>query len=88
MIKWQRGEPVWEVGRAKWKQIADTIRERIVSGVYRPEFPLPSMTHLEQEFGVTRNTLRKSMRLLSDEGLIYVELGVGTFVKRPEDEVE
>lgn len=80
MIKWERGAPVWAEGRAKWKQLADEVRHRIKTGVYRPGGPLPSITSFEQEFGVTRNTMRKALRLLGEEGLIRPEPGVGTFV--------
>ncbi len=80
MVKWKDGEPVWAPGRARWKQIADELRSRILAERYRPGSQLPSITTFEQEFWVTRNTMRKSLRFLADEGLIRAEPGVGTFV--------
>lgn len=80
MIKWERGEPVYEDDRAVWKQVADELRHRIDTGVYRPRQAVPSLTTLQQEFGVARNTIRKVIAHLSDEGLVRTEMGVGTFV--------
>lgn len=80
MIKWLRGEPVYDGDRAVWKQIADELRHRISSGVYPPRTALPSLIDLTQEFGVARNTIRKVIAHLADEGLVRTEMGVGTFV--------
>lgn len=80
MIKWERGEPVWEGDRAVWKQIADELRHRIETGVYQPRHAIPSLTALTQEFGAARNTIRKVIKHLADEGLVRTEMGVGTFV--------
>jgi DNA-binding GntR family transcriptional regulator len=87
MIMWERGEPVWESDRAVWKQVADELRGRIESGVYRPRQAIPSLTALTQEFGVARNTIRKVVVHLTEEGLLRTEIGVGTFVT-PRDRPE
>jgi DNA-binding GntR family transcriptional regulator len=87
MITWERGEPVWESDRAVWKQVADELRGRIESGVYRPRQAIPSLTALTQEFGVARNTIRKVVAHLTEEGLLRTEIGVGTFVT-PRDRPE
>lgn len=80
MIKWERGEPVWDGDRAVWKQVAEELRNRINAGVYQPRQAIPSLTALVQEFGVARNTIRKVIAHLADEGLVRTEMGVGTFV--------
>ncbi|MFB4285725.1 GntR family transcriptional regulator [Nonomuraea sp. MTCD27] len=85
MIKWERGEPVWESDRAVWKQIADELRGRIEAGTYPPRKAIPSLTALVQEFGVARNTIRKVISRLSEEGLLRTEMGVGTFVVPRDD---
>ena len=85
MIKWERGEVVWESDRAVWKQIYDELRGRIENGTYQPRHSIPSLTQLEEEFGVARNTARKVIKRLVDDGLVRTEMGVGTFVApRPE----
>ncbi|MGI5493897.1 GntR family transcriptional regulator [Microtetraspora malaysiensis] len=73
----------WEPDRAKWRQIADVLRERIASGEYGPKYLISEVT-LVQEFGVARDTVRKTMSALRDEGLIYTVTGMGSFVTPPE----
>lgn len=80
MIEWEDGAPVWRRDRAVWKQLTDELRERIQRGQYQPGYPIPSLNQLEQEFHVAKNTLRKVIAQLKDEGLIRAEWGVGTFV--------
>ena len=73
----------WEPDRAKWRQIADVIRGRIASGEYGPKFLISEVT-LVQEFGVARDTVRKTMTALREEGLIYTVVGMGSFVTPPD----
>jgi DNA-binding GntR family transcriptional regulator len=42
--------------------------------------PLPSEPHLMQELGVARETARKAVRVLRDEGLVQIVQGRGAFV--------
>lgn len=78
MIEWDPDETVW-------RQLYNILRARIETGVYQPRMPLPSITHLEQEFGVARVTVRKVLDKLKDEGLLRAIPGKGTFVApRPE----
>ena len=65
-----------------YQQIADRLRERIQSGELVPDRPIPSETQLMQEFGVARLTARKAVRVLVDEGMVYVVRGRGSYVAR------
>lgn len=65
--------------RPKWQQIAEEIRRRIASGEY-PVHGLISEVRLEQEFGVSRITVRKATAALREEGLIVTTRGMGSFV--------
>ncbi len=47
-----------------------------------PDRPIPSETQLVQEFGVARLTARKAVRVLIDEGMVYVVGGRGSYVAR------
>jgi GntR family transcriptional regulator len=85
VITWRQGEPVWEEDRARWKQIAEELRGRIENGQYRPRNAIPSIVQLEQEFGVSRDTVRRVIRHLIEQNMVRVETGVGTFV-RPKSE--
>jgi DNA-binding GntR family transcriptional regulator len=70
----------WEPDETVWRQLYAILRERIESGVYQPRSPLPSITNLEQEFGVARVTVRKVLDKLKDDGLLRAIPGKGTFV--------
>ena len=62
-------------------QIAAILRERITSGQIAPGRPLPSEPQLVQEFGVSRLTARKAVRVLAGEGLAEVVQGRGAYVR-------
>lgn len=78
---------VWEPDpeRPVWVQVMEVIRSRIEDGTYPPRTPIPSLDQIRQEFGVARNTARKVIRHLADEGLVRPVPSMGTFV-RPEEE--
>ena len=66
-----------------WQQLAAVLREMIESGKVEPGKPLPSESHLQQEYGVSRGTIRRALSVLQDEGLVVTIGGRGTFVKPP-----
>jgi DNA-binding GntR family transcriptional regulator len=47
--------------------------------------PIPSESYLTAEFGVSRDTARKAVAILREEGYVRTVPGMGTFV-RPRDE--
>jgi DNA-binding GntR family transcriptional regulator len=61
-------------------QIADKIRQQIASGDLSAGSALPSEKVLAAEFQVTRQTVRRAVRLLKEEGVVYSSQGRGTFV--------
>lgn len=63
------------------RQIANELRQRITSGDLPAGARLPSITTLMQEHGVARNTARRALAILVDEGLIEIVHGWGSFVK-------
>ncbi|WP_346074044.1 winged helix-turn-helix domain-containing protein [Streptomyces thermogriseus] len=52
------------------QEIADTLRERIHTGVLRPGDRLPTQAELAEEFGVERGTVRQALRVLQEDGLL------------------
>lgn len=73
----------------RWRQVRDIIKQRIISGRYRPGSRVPSERDLQQEFGIAGTTAHKVLRALREEGLIYTEKGMGSFVgPRTEDKSE
>lgn len=67
------------------EQIAADVRQRIEAGEWAPRKRLPSVTHLEQQYGVARNTILEALGLLRDLGLIYTVKNRGSFVKAGAD---
>jgi GntR family transcriptional regulator len=63
-----------------YAQLGDTIRERIKSGVYAANSAIPSQAEFAEEFGVSHITIRRALRELTFEGLIYSRQGLGVFV--------
>ena len=64
-----------------YKDIAATLRERIVAGEYAPGTKIPSLNDLVSEFAVSTITIRRALRELNYEGLLYGRQGLGVFVK-------
>lgn len=56
------------------------LRKRITDGTYPPRTRVPSVLALQQEFGIATATGQKVHRALREEGLIYTEPGLGSFV--------
>lgn len=68
-----------------YRQIAAKLRERIEDGTIPAGRRIPSMVELEAEFDVARDTLRKAVQVLKDEGLVETVTGMGIYViERPE----
>jgi DNA-binding GntR family transcriptional regulator len=64
-----------------YRQIGLILRERI-GPVWRPGDELPSEGQLATEFGVNRNTLRRAIGVLVDEGIVERRRGVKLRVAR------
>ncbi|WP_426413349.1 FadR/GntR family transcriptional regulator [Bradyrhizobium ganzhouense] len=65
--------------------IYQSLRSSIVEGRLRTGTRLPTERALASRFGAGRNTVRKTMNQLVDEGLIVRHVGRGTFVARSQD---
>jgi GntR family transcriptional regulator len=70
--------------RSNWPlylQIADDLREQILSETLRPGQRLPSEHSLMEAYGAARQTVRKAIAELKSEGLLDSEQGRGVFVR-------
>lgn len=65
------------------RSVREAVRERIASGAYADGGRLPAERDLAVELGVSRSTIRKALRVLEAEGLIWRHVGMGTFVGKP-----
>ncbi|MBB3155599.1 DNA-binding GntR family transcriptional regulator [Paenibacillus endophyticus] len=63
-------------------QIKNIIKDRIMHGVYPLGSFVPAEPLLEQEFQVSKMTVRNAIRELSTEGYVERKSGVGTIVLR------
>jgi DNA-binding FadR family transcriptional regulator len=59
------------------------IEDNIADGSWTAGYRLPPERDLEKQFGVSRNTLRKSLKQLQDQGRIVRHVGRGSFVATP-----
>jgi DNA-binding FadR family transcriptional regulator len=68
--------------------VAQTLRNRILSGELLDRSELPKQDELFAEFGVSMPSIREALRILETEGLITVRRGArgGAIVHRPEPE--
>ena len=63
--------------------IKEQLEQMIETGNYKPGDRLPSEPEMAKKFGVSRETFRSAIKLLEQEGKLFVKHGVGTFVVRP-----
>ncbi|MFV2110350.1 GntR family transcriptional regulator [Micromonospora sp. LOL_015] len=70
--------------RAVFRQLADLLRNRILSGELQPGASLPSELRMAQEYGLSRTSVRQAVSILRSEGLVSVQRPRGTFVREAE----
>lgn len=78
--------PDYSVDRPVYVQIADDLRARIRAGEFPPGEKLPSGRDLSDHYHVAYETVRQSLEVLRDAGIVVMQSTRGTFVLRvPED---
>lgn len=65
-------------------QMGDKLRELILSGEHKYGEMFPSERELETTYGLDRKTIRKSLNILVDEGLLIHVKGKGNYVNSPD----
>jgi GntR family transcriptional regulator len=63
-------------------QLAAILRGQIERGEIPAGRALPSETTLMQEHGLARETVRKAVRVLRDEGMVQIVQGRGAYVTK------
>lgn len=66
-----------------YQQIKDRIRAQISSGAWPPGRRIPSENQIVAELGVSRMTVNRALRELTEEGSLDRVAGVGRFVAAP-----
>ena len=67
-----------------YQSIAQTIRERILSGQYVPGERIPSIRQFADDFGCNKLTVHRAFDILKQEKLIENRVGSGSYVRFPE----
>lgn len=67
-----------------YQHIAADLAQRIMAGELRPRRPIPGETALLQQHNVARETVRRAMALLREQGYIYTVPQRGSYVS-PEE---
>ncbi|PHV06621.1 GntR family transcriptional regulator [Janthinobacterium sp. BJB412] len=60
-------------------QLADTLKQLMESGKIGAREAMPAERELAASYQVSRDTVRKAIRLLEEQGLLYSDQGRGTF---------
>ncbi|MBS9922949.1 GntR family transcriptional regulator [Vibrio alginolyticus] len=66
--------------KPKYIDIAERLEKKIKDGELQPKSMLPKERDLQEEFSVSRVTIRKSLQILVDNNLISRTRGSGTYV--------
>jgi GntR family transcriptional regulator len=67
-------------GPLRYRWLADVLREAIEGGKFADNGALPAERDLAEIYKVSRDTVRKAVRSLEEQGFLYSEHGRGTFV--------
>jgi GntR family transcriptional regulator len=75
--------PVSSDAAPRYRQVADALQRRIVSGDLESHDRLASERMIADRFGLSRMTARQAVELLVRRGVVYRRPGSGTFVSPP-----
>lgn len=62
-----------------YQQLAETLRQLMASGKIGAREAMPAERELAATYQVSRDTVRKAIRLLEEQGMLYSDHGRGTF---------
>lgn len=68
----------------KYQEIFNDLQEKILNGSYLAGVLLPTEKELQDQYQVSRDTVRKALRLLTEKGLIQKVQGRGSQVLKQE----
>ena len=69
---------------SKYSEIAEILKGEILGGLYSSTGRLPTEYELVERFGVSRQTVRQSIALLKNYGVVYQVQGSGTYITPPD----
>ena len=66
-----------------YTNIVEELEESIRSGKLSEGMKLPSERALAEEYGVSRNVVREAYKIMSEKGIVDIQIGKGAFVCAP-----
>ena len=70
--------------QCRYEQIAEILENRIIEGNWKVGEKLPGEVALAKEFQVGRSTIRETLNILQEKGMLDKRHGSGTYVKSNE----
>lgn len=70
------------LGQSRYGVLAQALRTRILQGEWMPGAMMPSEAALAEAYGVALGTIRQSLSLLVEDGVVERRHGRGTFVTK------
>ena len=67
----------------KYYQLANIIRQKIENGTFPSYTAIPSERQIEEQYSLSRPTIRQAIDILERQGYLYRVHGKGTFVSPP-----
>jgi GntR family transcriptional regulator len=64
-----------------YKQLAESLHQRIMAGEFQPGEKLPAETKLAEMYAVSPMTVRQALSLLASQNMVTAIRGSGTYVK-------
>ena len=69
-----------------YESVAENLEEMILNDASQIGQKLPSEQTLATNFGVSRNVIRESLKILQERQLITLQVGEGAYIKKPDDQ--
>ena len=69
-------------------QLEQSLRQRIAAGEWSQTGQLPTEREIAREYDVARNTARKAINAMVEDGLVARHVGRGTFIVGNGDDID
>lgn len=80
-----RGEPMMQY---RYEQIAEILEKKIRDGEWKINQRIPGELELAREYHVGRSTIRETLNVLQQKGIVDKRHGSGTYVKEDKKKME
>ncbi len=77
-LRFRDGKPIYE-------QVKEGIKQMVYQNVLSPDEKLPSVREMASKLAINPNTISRAYKELEQEGFLYTQVGVGTYVNKDLD---